>query len=130
MNFFRRRRILKNTNSLDLIPIRKVEHIFRENELQAVNCVQLITLLLPKFKNEKFRKFFIPHSRSEFIQIKLDEIGSATWLFIDGKKNVQQICDILVDKFGDKVNPVEERISKFLTGLYNNRYITFKQLED
>jgi hypothetical protein len=122
MNFLQRRKILKNTNSLDLTPIKKIEF--------KVDDDNNITLKLPRFRNEKFRKLFIPQSRSEFIQIKLDEIGSATWMLIDGKKNVQQICKELDAQFGDKVSPVVERINKFLTGLYNNRYISFKQLED
>jgi hypothetical protein len=33
-----------------------------------------------------------------------------------------------VKKFGDKIQPAEDRIPKFLSLLYEQRYITFKEL--
>ena len=78
------------------------------------------------------RNVFVPPRRKEHFTIYLDEIGSATWLEIDGEKNVQQICDKLKEKLGDKIKPhheVEDRVNKFLSQLYEQRYITFKELE-
>jgi len=47
---------------------------------------------------------------------------------INGKDNVEQICEQLKITFGDKLKSPEEQVSKFLTKLYDNRYITYKQL--
>lgn len=121
LNFFQRRRILLNTNALDLVPIRKHKH--------ELNSDGLVTILIPKFKNEKFARFFIPTRKSIYISIHLDEIGSAVWLSIDGIKDTAEICKLMVEKFEDKIQPVEERVVKFLSGLYNNKHITFKQIE-
>jgi len=120
-NFFQRRKILKNQNYLDLIPIPKV--------LYKLSDDNMANLIIPKFKNEEFAKWFIPKRKSLHFIIHLDEIGTATWIEIDGKQNVKQICEKLKEKFNEKVNPVEERVTKFLTKLYDQRYISFTILE-
>ena len=118
--FFKRRRILKNTSALDLIPTRIHQHKFNDDGN--------VTILVPKFKNEKFARFFIPARKSIYISIQLDELGSAVWLAMDGKKSTNAICKELIENFGDKIKPAEERVVKFLSGLYHNKHITFEQL--
>lgn len=120
VGFFKRRKILKSTSALDLIPIRVHNH--------TISDEGLITILVPKFKNEKFARFFIPARKSIYISIHLDELGSAVWLAIDGIKRVETICSELTERLGDNIQPAEERIVKFFTGLYHNKHITFKQL--
>ena len=120
LSFFERRKILKNTSMLDLTPFCKIEHKEEEN-----GC---ITLLYPKFKNTKVSKYMLGN-RSPYIQMKLDEIGTASWLLIDGKRRVNEIADGLTEQFGDKIKPVHERLGKFLSQLYNNKYISFKELQ-
>jgi hypothetical protein len=95
-----------------------------------MNSEGLVTILIPKFKNEKFARFFIPSRKSIYISIHLDELGSGVWLAIDGKIDTANICRLMIEKFGDKIQPVEERVVKFLSGLYNNKHITFKQIEN
>jgi hypothetical protein len=68
MNFFKRRNILKNTNAYDLIPIRKIEHKVEEDGK--------ITVLVPKFKNDKVAKFMLSARRGKYISIHLDDPGS------------------------------------------------------
>ena len=122
MNFFQRRKILKKANSLEMTPIRMFEHIIdKEGKL---------TIIVPKFKNKAYRNFFIPTWRTENIKIKLDELGSAMWLEIDGKRNVQDICNALTEKFGAQIHPAEERVIKFISKLYDNRYISFVELSE
>lgn len=120
LNFFNRRKILKSTSMLDLTPFRKIDHKIEETGL--------VTLLYPKFKDTKFNKFMLGR-RSLFINMKLDEIGSASWLLIDGEKKVDQIAKELSEKLGDKIHPVHERFGKFLSQLYNNKYISFNELQ-
>ncbi len=121
LSFFERRKILKNTSALDLVPIRIQAHKVEDNGT--------ITILVPKFKNERFASLFIPARRSKYISIHLDELGSAVWLAIDGKKDVSTICKELSAIIGEKIHPAEERVVKFLSGLYHNKHITFKQLD-
>jgi len=125
MNFFKRRRILKNVNFLDLHPVRQLEYEERDDEN--------INLLMPRFKNKISSKLFQPPSKDKAIPIKLDKFGSAVWLLIDGEKNVASICITLKEQFPAELNQTsetEERVTKFLLLLYQQRYVTFVEIQD
>ena len=120
MNFFERRKRLKGANYLELTPIRSVEF---ETDIN-----NQITLLIPKFTNAFAKKYIEPRLKTKVFRLKLDELGSASWLAIDGNKSVSAIADELLASIGEKIQPVEERLTKFLTLLYEQRYITFQEL--
>jgi hypothetical protein len=120
VSFSERRKILKKANYLDLHPLR-----LHSEEISDGN---IVTVIIPKFKNKFIVQYIVPKMKSPDIKLKLDEIGSATWLLLDGKKNVREISSILFEKFGDKIEPVNQRLTKFLTGLYEQRLITFKEI--
>lgn len=120
LSFSQRRKILKKANYLDLHPMRL------HNEEIADD--KIVTILIPKFKNKFIVQYIVPKLKSPEIKLKLDEIGSATWLLLDGKKDVREISKLLFEKFGDKIEPVNQRLTKFLTGLYEQRLITFKEI--
>jgi len=123
LNFFQRRKILKKANVLELHPVRNHDHVFTKEGN--------ICLIVPKFKKKWLRDFMIAGTKKKNFSIYLDELGTATWLEIDGEKNVQEICNKLQNKFPEKLSPEEEaidRTSKFLFQLYEQRYITFNEL--
>lgn len=120
MNFFQRRAKLKNANYLEVTPLRILKEEVDQNNI--------VTILIPKVTNRFAKKYFEPMLKTPVIKLKLDEIGSASWLAIDGKKKVADIAAELVQKFGDKIDPVEERLTKFLTTLYEQRFITFQEI--
>jgi hypothetical protein len=125
LNFFQRRKILKNSNFLDLHPVRVHEH----GEMESGK----IYVKVPKFRKKWLRNFVIAPNKKKHYTIYLDELGTATWLEIDGEKDVKQICDRLIDKLGEMIKPydeVEQRVTKFLTQLYEQRYITFREIQD
>jgi hypothetical protein len=104
-------------NLLELVPKRVIEHNEGENEI--------VTLLVPKFKNGFLVKYLQPRFKNPFFKIKLDEIGSTVWLLCDGEKNVGEIADILKQKFKEKVDPCIDRLQLFLTHLEGSNYISF-----
>ena len=53
-------------------------------------------------------------------EITLDEISSEVFTQIDGIKTVKEIGEYLEVKFGDKVNPLYERLLVFLNHIYIN----------
>jgi hypothetical protein len=122
MNFFQRRKILKSTNAYDLIPIRRCEHQLEEDGK--------ITILVPKFKNPRVAKFMLSARRGKYISIHLDETGSIVWLAIDGIQTIKSISEKLQEQFGETFQQAGTRVNKFMSRLYEERYITFKQLED
>ena len=120
LNFFERRKILKKANYFDLHPVRIYD--------EEISDEGLATIIIPKFTNQIAKSFFNPRMKSNVIKIKLDEIGSTAWLAMDGKNNVGDIAKIMVDKLGDKVEPVEERLTRFITNLYEQKYISFVEI--
>ncbi len=121
MNFFLRRAKLKNANYLELRPIRVVG--------EEVDSNNRVVVLIPKFTSKFAKKYFEPKLKSPYIKLKLDELASASWLAIDGNKKVSDIANELVQLFGEKIQPVEERLTKFLTQLYEQRLITFEEIK-
>lgn len=91
-----------------------------------------VSLIVPKFRNEAFADILVPKSKPRNFTIHLDDLGSAAWLAIDGEMNVQQICDIVYHKYKDTFQSMDdaiERITKYFSMLYEERYINFKELE-
>ncbi|MEI8005324.1 MAG: PqqD family protein [Bacteroidota bacterium] len=124
VSFFRRRNILKQANSLDLHPVKLIDSEARDENT--------LNLLLPRFRNKTALKLFRPHWKPEFIRIKLDEFGSAVWAMIDGNRCTSDICVQLKETFPEKLNPIEEteeRVSKFLFILYQQRFISFREIQ-
>lgn len=121
MNFLQRRKILKGINAFDLIPVRKCEHQTEPDNL--------VTVLVPKFRNPKVAKFMLGR-KNNFISIHLDENGTFVWLQIDGIKTLHDIAEAMQAHFGETFEQAGVRVNKFMTRLYDERYITFRQLEE
>ncbi len=120
LNFFKRRKILKQTNTLDLIPIKIVEHEIADNGKTK--------LIVPRFKNKILSNTFTGSRISSNFKISLDDKGSKTWELIDNKKNISDIAKILnVDNNNENS---EDQLSLFFIKLYNEGFITFRQLLD
>ena len=118
MNFFSNKNKLKGVNYLDLTP-------FTINEFEVENG--LVTILIKKFKS-KFMQSLLPRHRTNYIKIHLDEPGSVVWQNIDGKKNVAEIIETISQNMGDKLPAVEERVIKFMTQLFQQKFIGFREL--
>ena len=118
---FGKEKLNSSINYLELTPKRIYEH-----EIEPSGKV---SVLVPKFRNKFLVSVFMKRLKSPYIKAKLDEFGSLTWIEMDGSKKVIDISKILTDKFGDKVQPVNERLTKFLTQLYKYNFITFKEIK-
>ena len=70
----------------------------------------------------KIQKFFrrLRFNIPLYKEITLDEISSEVFLQIDGDKTVKEIGDNLEKKYGEKVNPLYERLLIFLNHIYIN----------
>jgi hypothetical protein len=120
LTFKERKKILQNINTLDLTPIK----LFADE----IDNEKLVTIIVPKFKNELVKKFILPKLKSADFRIKLEKFGSAVWCNMDGNKKVHQIIKTVSDTFGDEIQPVVERVSKFIFQLYEQKLITFNEL--
>jgi len=118
MSLFKKKKKIDYVNYLDLIPIKEYEHELLEDGL--------INILIPKFTNRFIVENILPRLRSPHIKAKLDEFGSEVWKLIDGYRTVDEISKKLVEKFDDRIQPVHERITKFLSHLRSHNMIKFK----
>ena len=118
---FNKDKKLKEKNLLELIPVRRVGHEFKEDGT--------ISLLIPRFKS-KFLLNFLPKKKSPFVRINLDEYGTGFWQNLDDKRNVQEIGSIMREKFGDAIEPVFERLNIFIFQLRRQGFIELKDPKD
>jgi hypothetical protein len=107
-------------NLLELIPVKNMQWEKKEDGL--------IVLLKPKFKHPFFKKHILPRLKYPFYKVKLDDVGSFVWERCDGKKTVNEIAHGLKEEFGEKVEPLHNRLALFLQNLEKNRFIYFKGL--
>ncbi|MCF8303335.1 MAG: PqqD family protein [Bacteroidales bacterium] len=121
-NIFQRRRMLKKANTLELTPVKNHDHQVEEDGRLA--------LIVPKFEKKWMRRFFIAPARKDYFKIYLDDLGASTWLLIDGKKTVKQICEAMQEQKEEEIPELEDRVSKFIHMLYEQRYVLIKEMEE
>jgi transcriptional regulator of heat shock response len=119
--FNKKKKELSDINYLQLTPDRLFDHVIEENGK--------VSVLIPRFTNKILIKTLSPMLKSPFVKTKFDEFGSEVWLEIDGKKKVLDISTCLRQKFGERIEPVEERLTKFLTQLYNYKFVSFNEIK-
>jgi len=122
LGYFKRRKILKNANFLDLTPVRLHRYESRDD--------RTVSILVPRFSGWLSGKILQPLARHSYISVSLDELGSATWLLCNGKNTVRKICEIQKKEFGQKIYPAEERITTFLSQLYKDKMLSFTEVLD
>ncbi|MGG5461835.1 PqqD family peptide modification chaperone [Clostridium sp. B9] len=73
-------------------------------------------------QDHKIQKFFrkLKFKIPMYKKITFDEYSSEVFMMIDGIKTVKEIGENLEVKFGEKVNPLYERLLVFLNHIYLN----------
>ena len=107
-------------NLLELIP--------DQNILSEKTDDGLYVLLKPKYRHPWLVKYMLPRLKNPHYKIKLDDIGSYTWSLCDGRNTIKEISEKLKKEFGNKVEPLYERLGIFFQNLEKNKFITFKNL--
>ena len=59
--------------------------------------------------------------------IHLEEFGSFVWLAIDGKRDITAIGKLVREHFGEKAEPLYERLSTYIKTLHSNGFIDFNK---
>lgn len=57
--------------------------------------------------------------------IHLDEMGSFIWPLIDGKKDITAIGEFVKEHFGEKANPLYERLAQYIKILASYGFVKF-----
>ena len=105
----------------------------KENYLEKIPCHNprikwgkddkgLVTL---EMENRGFANFLaqklLKKPRISFIH--LEEFGSFIWTVIDGKQDIIAIGKLVKEKFGDKAEPLYERLAGYIKTLHTNGFI-------
>ncbi len=71
-------------------------------------------VLVPKFKGRFLGRWLMARLRDPYYRLHLDDVGTHVWRRLDGKTKVQLIGESLKKEFGDRVEPVYDRLGQFL----------------
>lgn len=58
-------------------------------------------------------------------RIRLDEVGSLAWTLLDGRRSVGEVAAALRERFGDRVEPAEERLGTLLRMLHRGALVGY-----
>ncbi len=72
---------------------------------------------------ERFVRWLV--KKPNVSDMELDEIGSKVWQYIDDKRTVYDIGQELLKNFGEKMNPVYDRLIMYLRFLNRKGWISF-----
>jgi hypothetical protein len=60
-------------------------------------------------------------------RIRLDDIGSCSWQCFDGRTTVSDACVELRDRFGESIEPAEERLASFVRNLHRDGFLSYRE---
>lgn len=104
-------------NYLDYIPV-----ISEKNTWSEENGKVTIHMVHRGFYAAIAQNFF---HRPRVSHIDLDEMGSFIFPLIDGQRTVGDIALLVHEKFGEKADPLYERLAKYMQILRNNGFIRY-----
>ena len=88
-----------------------------------------INLLVPPYGRGRWGKKLQTWFRASSHRVRLDDIGSFVWQQCDGRNRVRDIAAAMHEHFGERVQPVEERLVLFLTQLVRGRFVSLDETE-
>ncbi len=84
-----------------------------------------IRLVIPRFRDTPFGRFFSRIAVQKEDKLNLDEFGSFVYKSCDGGKTIGDIAASLREQFGDSIEPLEGRLTLFVQELFKRNLITF-----
>ena len=106
-------------NYLEKVPVRNPLIEWKKDEDGKVTLEIENTGVFNRIAQKVFK-------RPKITYVHLDSTGSFVWPIIDGEKNIISIGEYVKAEFGDKSEPLYERLAKFFQILESYRFISFK----
>lgn len=106
-------------NYLERIPVPHSELKWETGEGGKVTLLIENTGLFNRLAQKVFKK-----PKTTFVH--LDDMGSFIWPLIDGKMDIVELGKCVSEHFGDKANPLYERLAKFFQILESYNFIEWK----
>lgn len=101
----------------------------RNVDWETDDATGFAVLIKPKFPAAILRWIRPLLIRGENFRIKLDDVGTQIWQNCDGNQTLEEISEKLVGHFGERIQPVEERLGMFVSQLMRSGFISFPQDE-
>lgn len=109
----------QSENYLDRCPARVEGIQWSKDENGIVSLHIENTGVMNRIAQKCFRKPKVTH-------IHLDEMGSFVWPLVDGKKDITAIGVMVKTHFGEKAEPLYERLAKYFQILESYHFIEWK----
>ena len=106
-------------NYLEKIPIRPERIQWSADEKGIVT----LDIENTGFFNQAAQKLL---KKPKVSHIHLDEMGSFVWPLLDGEKNIIELGKLVEAQFGEKANPLYERLAKYFQILDSYDFIEWK----
>ena len=106
-------------NYLEKIPVRPAHIKWTADEAGIVTLDIENTGLFNRAAQKLLHKPKVSH-------IHLDEMGSFVWPLLDGEKNIIELGRMVEERFGEKANPLYERLAKYFQILDSYQFIEGK----
>lgn len=106
-------------NYLEKVPLRSELVDWKTNENGSIT----LEIKNTGWANRIAQKLF---SKPETSYVHLDEMGSFLWPKLNGELNIIELGKLVEQEFGEKANPLYERLARYIQILHSYRFITFK----
>ena len=110
-------------NLLDMTPVREVE--WEEDESGVVTLVRSRPRVRGPRSMGRWVSFMLAPPR-----IRLDEVGSFAWLRMSGTMKVGDLAALVREEFGERVDPVNQRLGHLVRLLKRERFVSYLELRD
>ena len=106
-------------NFLDAVPVKNPEINFTKDD----NDIVTLEIENKGLMNRVFQKLL---KKPKITYIHMEELGSFVWQIIDGESDITALGKKVEEHFGDKANPLYERLSQYIKILESYNFITLK----
>ena len=109
----------KIENFLEVVPVKNPEINFTTDD----NGIVTLEIENKGLMNRVFQKLL---KKPKITYIHMEELGSFVWQIIDGESDITALGKKVEEHFGDKANPLYERLSQYVKILESYKFITLK----
>lgn len=109
----------KLKNYLDFIPVRNVQYSWEKDEQGNIIIFVENKGLFNRIAQTLFKK-------PKVSQIHLEEMGNFIWPLINGERSVFEIAELVHGEFGDKAEPLYNRLVSYMQTLESYGFIQMK----
>ena len=89
-------------------------------DLDDGRCV----VLRPRFGEGRVGRWLAARLGNPCYRIRLDDVGTFIWRACDGETPLTQIAGRLRAEFGERVEPTEERLARFIQSMLRSRMVS------